>query len=92
MERESRNSAAAHYESPRPTANGFVALLIGLVLLAGGAAWVWQGVTRGRIAWLPFVGGLVVIAIGALTLASLYLNGERLKVSDKRGNPVDSPA
>ncbi len=135
MEHEIRSNGTTHDETRIATANGFVALAIGLLLLAGGATSLWQSVAHGGVTWFGFVAGLVIIAIGALTLAGLYtlqpneaallllfgayrgttrvsglratnpfytrrklslrarnLNGERLKVNDKRGNPIEIAA
>ena len=127
-----------HRERSTATWNGFAALVIGILLIAGG---LWQLVHGIRYAGAP--GGLfgtvaifvVVFIVGALLLAGLYtlqpneaailqlfgsyrgtsrtpglratnpfysrrkislrarnLNGERLKVNDQRGNPIEIAA
>ena len=122
----------AHTEQPVTTFNGFVALIFGLVLLAIGGVCMWQAVGHFGVVWGTFSIGVIVILLGALTLAGLYtlqpneaailqlfgayrgtsrvaglraanpfytrkklslrarnLNGEKLKVNDKRGNPIE---
>lgn len=135
MERVASKAAGAHVERPIGTVNGFVALVIGLVLLIGGGVLVWHSVGPFGPAWGRFFLGIVVLLAGILTLAGLYtlqpneaailqlfgayrgtsrapglrgtipfysrrkislrarnLNGERLKVNDKRGNPIEIAA
>jgi regulator of protease activity HflC (stomatin/prohibitin superfamily) len=135
MERAPRGNAAAHQERSIATANGFAALLVGILLIAGGIALLWHTLANPPVGWGPSVLGLVLIAAGALLLAGLYtlqpnegallllfgayrgttrvsglratnpfytrrkislrarnLNGERLKVNDRRGNPIEIAA
>jgi regulator of protease activity HflC (stomatin/prohibitin superfamily) len=130
-----RPAGSVHAEhAATATTNGFVALLIGLVLLVAGALTLWQSVHPYFVPSLLLVAVLLFLA-GALTLAGLYtlqpneaailqlfgayrgttrvpglratnpfytrrklsvrarnLNGERLKVNDKRGNPIEIAA
>ena len=130
----------AHQERAIVTWNGFVALAIGLLLVAAG---IWQLLRGMPYAGPPSVSGLVaalltsllLFLLGAFVLAGLYtlqpneavilqlfgsyrgssrvpglrgtnpfysrrkislrarnLNGERLKVNDKRGNPIEIAA
>jgi len=135
MERASNTRGPSHEERPIATGNGFFALALALALLAGGAAMVWQSVGRGRPDWWTLALAVVLLLLGALTLAGLYtlqpneaailqlfgdykgtsrvpglratnpfytrkkmslrarnLNGDRLKVNDKRGNPIEIAA
>ncbi|MFO1312871.1 MAG: SPFH domain-containing protein [Burkholderiales bacterium] len=126
--------APTHEETPIGTANGFVALVIGLALLAGGGI-VLANALMGGLRWGQFLLGILILIAGILTLAGLYtlqpneaaiiqlfgayrgtsrvpglratnpfytrkkislrarnLNGDRLKVNDKRGNPIEIAA
>jgi hypothetical protein len=123
--------APAHEEAPIGTANGFVALLIAILMLAGGGLLLAQSLMRGPN-WGLFTLSVVVLVAAILVLAGLYtlqpneaailqlfgayrgtsrvpglratnpfytrkkislrarnLNGDRLKVNDKRGNPIE---
>jgi hypothetical protein len=128
-----------HQERPVRTYSGFVALAIGVLLLAV-AAWLFYdfiGTLRARAPWsfMALATPVVVAIAGVLVLAGLYtlqpneaaivqlfgayrgttrtaglratnpfytrkklslrarnLNGERLKVNDKRGNPIEIAA
>ncbi len=135
MERTMHSRGPSHTELSIGTANGFLALAIGLLLLAGGGLFLAQGIGFGGIRWLLFISGLVLAILGVLVLAGLYtlqpneaailqlfgayrgtsrvpglratnpfytrrkislrarnLNGDRLKVNDKRGNPIEIAA
>jgi regulator of protease activity HflC (stomatin/prohibitin superfamily) len=135
MEREISKQPGAHDDQSIATANGFVALLVGVLLIAGGGLLLWQSIGRAGLAVWPFLGCLALLIAGVLTLAGLYtlqpkeaailqlfgayrgttrvpglratnpfytrrkislrarnLNGERLKVNDKRGNPIEIAA
>ena len=126
--------APAHDEAPIATANGFAALFIGLLMLAGGAVLLGQSLIGGFKGGM-FTLAIVVLVAAILVLAGLYtlqpneaailqlfgayrgtsrvpglratnpfytrkklslrarnLNGDRLKVNDKRGNPVEIAA
>jgi regulator of protease activity HflC (stomatin/prohibitin superfamily) len=128
-----RPAGTAHRERPIATANGFVMVVIGVALLAGGAFVLWQAVRPFSLGLL--LGALLLFVLGVLALAGLYtlqpneaailqlfgayrgtsrvaglratnpfysrrklslrarnLNGERLKVNDKRGNPIEIAA
>jgi regulator of protease activity HflC (stomatin/prohibitin superfamily) len=130
-----RSDAGTSVERPIGTWNGFLALAVGLALLAA-AAWRLIGlVTGGGFSLLAIAGVAALVIAGLLTLAGLYtlqpneaailqlfgayrgtsraaglratnpfytrkkislrarnLNGERLKVNDKRGNPIEIAA
>ena len=135
MERVAIIQGPAHEEAPIGTANGFVALLAALVLLAGGAWLLFTAISAFGLRWGPFALGIALLVAGVLTLAGLYtlqpneaaiiqlfgayrgtsrvpglratnpfytrkkislrarnLNGDRLKVNDKRGNPIEIAA
>jgi regulator of protease activity HflC (stomatin/prohibitin superfamily) len=135
MERVAIIQGPAHEEAPIGTANGFVALLAALLLLAGGAWLLYTAVSAFGLRWGPFALGIALLVAGVLTLAGLYtlqpneaaiiqlfgayrgtsrvpglratnpfytrkkislrarnLNGDRLKVNDKRGNPIEIAA
>lgn len=126
---------AAHQEAPVGTINGFVALVVALLLLLGGGLLVARGVGFDGLRIGTFVPGLVLLVAGVLCLAGLYtlqpneaaiiqlfgayrgtsrvpglratnpfytrkkislrarnFNGDRLKVNDKRGNPIEIAA
>ncbi len=129
-----RSQGPVHAEAPIATANGFVALVVGLALLAVGGYMLAHSIMGGvRFGMLALSVLMLVLAI--LTLAGLYtlqpneaailqlfgayrgtsrtpglratnpfytrrkvslrarnLNGERLKVNDKRGNPIEIAA
>ncbi len=139
MER-TREIKSAHEERPITTWNGFVVLVIGLVLIAFGIWQLVQGIAFGRPASIAALMSAIAIFVvlfiaGALILSGLYtlqpneaallqlfgsyrgttrvsglrgtnpfytrrkvslrarnLNGERLKVNDKRGNPIEIAA
>jgi hypothetical protein len=132
----SRNiQGPAHVETPIGTANGFVALVVALLLLVAGGLMIAHAVGRGGIDFGSFIIGIVLLVVGVLALAGLYtlqpneaaiiqlfgayrgtsrepglratnpfysrrkislrarnLNGDRLKVNDKRGNPIEIAA
>src|SRR5258708_39669028 len=141
MERSVGNSGkSAHQEQPIGTWSGFVALAIGVGLVAAATWELIHAVTVGRPASLAGLIGAILLFIallvlGVLFLAGLYtvqpneaailqlfgsyrgttrvsglrgtnpfytrrklslrarnLNGERLKVNDKRGNPIEIAA
>lgn len=124
-----------HVETPIATANGFVALVVGLVLIAGGGLLLANAIVSAGPRLIPVVMAIVVILLGIFVLAGLYtlqpneaailqlfgayrgtsrapglratnpfytrkkvslrarnLNGERLKVNDKSGNPIEIAA
>ena len=126
--------APTHVEAPIGTANGFLALVVGLALIVGGGL-VLANALMGGIRWGQFVLAIAILIAGILTLAGLYtlqpneaaiiqlfgayrgtsrvpglratnpfytrkkislrarnLNGDRLKVNDKRGNPIEIAA
>jgi len=126
--------APAHDEAPIATANGFAALFIGLLMLAGGGVLLAQSLIGGFKGGM-FTLAIVVLVAAILVLAGLYtlqpneaailqlfgayrgtsrvpglratnpfytrkklslrarnLNGDRLKVNDKRGNPIEIAA
>jgi regulator of protease activity HflC (stomatin/prohibitin superfamily) len=128
-------SGAAHDEYPIGTASGFLALVVALLLLAGGGLLLAQSISIYGVRWGLFSLGIVLLIVAVLTLAGLYtlqpneaaiiqlfgsyrgttrvpglratnpfytrkkislrarnLNGDRLKVNDKRGNPVEIAA
>ncbi len=139
MER-TREIKSAHEERPITTWNGFVVLVIGLVLIAFGIWQLVQGIAFGRPASIAALMSAIAIFVvlfiaGVLLLSGLYtlqpneaallqlfgsyrgttrvsglrgtnpfytrrkvslrarnLNGERLKVNDKRGNPIEIAA
>jgi hypothetical protein len=129
-----RAAGGVHAEQPASTANGFVALLVGLLLLAAGALTLWQGV-RPYVLVSVILLGVALMIVGVLGLAGLFtlqpneaailqlfgayrgtarvpglrytnpfytvrkmsvrarnLNGDRLKVNDKSGNPIEIAA
>jgi regulator of protease activity HflC (stomatin/prohibitin superfamily) len=134
MERTTK-SGAAHDEYPIGTANGFLALVVALLLLVAGGLLVANSISSYGVRWSLFASGIVLLIVAVLTLAGLYtlqpneaaiiqlfgayrgtsrvpglratnpfysrkkislrarnLNGERLKVNDKRGNPIEIAA
>jgi regulator of protease activity HflC (stomatin/prohibitin superfamily) len=134
MERTTK-SGAAHDEFPIGTANGFLALVVALLLLVAGGLLVANSISSYGVRWSLFASGIVLLIVAVLTLAGLYtlqpneaaiiqlfgayrgtsrvpglratnpfysrkkislrarnLNGERLKVNDKRGNPIEIAA
>jgi len=134
MERITK-SGAAHDEFPIGTANGFLALVVALLLLVAGGLLVANSFSSYGVRWSLFASGIVLLIVAVLTLAGLYtlqpneaaiiqlfgayrgtsrvpglratnpfysrkkislrarnLNGERLKVNDKRGNPIEIAA
>ena len=134
MDSKKTIQAPAHSEMPIATANGFVALVVGLALLAGGGLLLARSLMSGP-AWGMFVLAIVILVAGILALTGLYtlqpneaailqlfgayrgtsrvpglratnpfytrrkmslrarnLNGDRLKVNDKRGNPIEIAA
>ena len=135
MERRPAIQAPAHEERPIATLNGFVALVVALILLAAGGWLIAQSMAFAGIRWQPFGFGAVLVVLALLALAGLYtlqpneaailqlfgayrgtsrvpglratnpfysrkklslrarnLNGDRLKVNDKRGNPIEIAA
>jgi regulator of protease activity HflC (stomatin/prohibitin superfamily) len=135
MDPRSKSQGPAHDEAPIGTANGFLALLIGLVLLLVGGLMVWQSLAYGGLRWTTFWVAVAILVVAVLVLAGLYtlqpneaailqlfgayrgtsrvpglratnpfysrkkislrarnLNGDRLKVNDKRGNPIEIAA
>jgi regulator of protease activity HflC (stomatin/prohibitin superfamily) len=132
MERTLKMQGPAHDESPIGTANGFLALIVALLIMAGGGLLLAHAISFYGIAWGYFAVGIVLLIVGVLTLAGLYtlqpneaaiiqlfgayrgtsrapglratnpfytrkkmslrarnLPGDRLKVNDKRGNPIE---
>ena len=126
--------APAHAEAPIGTANGFLALFIGLAMLAAGGVVLAQSLMGGP-KWGMFTLAILVLVAAILVLCGLYtlqpneaailqlfgayrgtsrvpglratnpfytrkklslrarnLNGDRLKVNDKRGNPIEIAA
>jgi regulator of protease activity HflC (stomatin/prohibitin superfamily) len=135
MERATSTRGPSHDERPIGTANGFVAIVLALALLACGGTMVWKSLAYGYPSWGVLALGVVVLVLGVLTLSSLYtlqpneaailqlfgaykgtsrvpglratnpfysrrkislrarnLNGDKLKVNDKRGNPIEIAA
>jgi regulator of protease activity HflC (stomatin/prohibitin superfamily) len=135
MERALNTRGPSHTERGIVTANGFIAVIAGLILLAGGGMLLWQSLTHGYPAWGTLALAIVVLILGVLSLACLYtlqpneaailqlfgayqgttrtpglraanpffsrrkislrarnLNGDKLKVNDKRGNPIEIAA
>jgi regulator of protease activity HflC (stomatin/prohibitin superfamily) len=129
------NRGPSHLEREIATADGLLAIAVGLALLAGGAAILWQSLSHGFPAWGMLALGIVVMIAGVFALAGLYtlqpneaailqlfgayrgtsrvpglratnpfnsrrkislrarnLNGDKLKVNDKRGNPIEIAA
>ncbi len=134
MNARATSQGPAHEERPIGTANGFLALFVGLVLLVLGGVLLARSIVAGPIFSLMVV-SIVVLILGIFVLAGLYtlqpneaailqlfgayrgtsrvpglratnpfytrkkislrarnLNGERLKVNDKRGNPIEIAA
>jgi hypothetical protein len=126
--------APAHEEAPIGTANGFIALVIALLMLACGGLLLGRSLMGGP-SWGMFTVSVVILIAAILVLAGLYtlqpneaailqlfgayrgtsrvpglratnpfytrkkislrarnLNGDRLKVNDKRGNPIEIAA
>jgi len=135
MERAASTVSGAHTEQTIGTANGFVALVLGLALLAVGGVLLATSVGRFGIAWGSLSGAAALLIAGVLVLRGLYtlqpneaailqlfgayrgtsrvpglratnpfysrrklslrarnLNGDKLKVNDKRGNPIEIAA
>jgi hypothetical protein len=135
MDRTKTIQGPAHQEAPIATANGFIALVVALLLLALGGLMVARSVGIDGLRWGGFGIGLLLLVVAVLTLAGLYtlqpneaaiiqlfgayrgtsrvpglratnpfysrkkislrarnLNGDRLKVNDKRGNPIEIAA
>ncbi|HEX7329081.1 MAG TPA: SPFH domain-containing protein [Casimicrobiaceae bacterium] len=137
MEAASARKNPAHRETPVATANGFVALAIGLALVVIALALFWRALAQGELHFTLslIVAAVLVGALGGLTLAGLYtlqpneaalmllfgayrgtsrvsglratnpfytrrkislrarnLNGDKLKVNDHRGNPIEIAA
>jgi len=135
MERAASTVSGAHTEQTIGTANGFVALVLGLALLAVGGVLLATSVGRLGIAWGSLSGAAALLIAGVLVLRGLYtlqpneaailqlfgayrgtsrvpglratnpfysrrklslrarnLNGDKLKVNDKRGNPIEIAA
>jgi len=135
MERAASTVSGAHTEQTIGTANGFVALVLGLALLTVGGVLLATSVGRFGIAWGSLSGAAALLIAGVLVLRGLYtlqpneaailqlfgayrgtsrvpglratnpfysrrklslrarnLNGDKLKVNDKRGNPIEIAA
>ncbi len=143
MERAASTVSGAHTEQTIATANGFVALVVGVALVLAGGALLATSIGRLGVTWfplaggaaLPIGGGLLLVIAGGLALRGLYtlqpneaailqlfgdyrgtsrvpglrgtnpfytrrklslrarnLNGDKLKVNDKRGNPIEIAA
>jgi len=135
MERAASTVSGAHTEQTIGTANGFVALVLGLALLAVGGVLLATSVGRLGIPWGSLSGAAALLIAGVLVLRGLYtlqpneaailqlfgayrgtsrvpglratnpfysrrklslrarnLNGDKLKVNDKRGNPIEIAA
>ena len=135
MERATNYRGPSHTERSYATANGLIAILAGLAMLAGGIWLLVQSLLQGYPVWSMFGFGIALLIVGVLTLAGLYtlqpneaailqlfgdykgtsrtpglratnpfysrkkislrarnLNGEKLKVNDKRGNPIEIAA
>lgn len=137
MEAASARMNPAHREAPLATANGFVALAVGLVLVVIALALFWRALAQGELHFSLslIVAGVLVGTLAGLTLAGLYtlqpneaalmllfgayrgtsrvsglratnpfytrrkislrarnLNGDKLKVNDHRGNPIEIAA
>ena len=135
MERAASTVSGAHTEQTIGTANGFVALVLGLALLAVGGVLLATSVGRLGIAWGSLSVAAALLIAGVLVLRGLYtlqpneaailqlfgayrgtsrvpglratnpfysrrklslrarnLNGDKLKVNDKRGNPIEIAA
>jgi len=127
--------SGAHEERPIGTANGFIALFVGLALIVAGGYLAWRADLRAGVVWSALVASIVALVAGILTLKGLFtlqpnegailqlfgayrgtsrspglratnpfyavrkislrarnLNGDRLKVNDKRGNPIEIAA
>jgi regulator of protease activity HflC (stomatin/prohibitin superfamily) len=127
--------APAHAETPIATANGFVGLFFGLLLLAAGGVLLANSFGRGGPHWGTLAVAVLILVVAILVFAGLYtlqpneaailqlfgayrgtsrvpglrvtnpfysrkkvslrarnLNGDRLKVNDKRGNPIEIAA
>jgi regulator of protease activity HflC (stomatin/prohibitin superfamily) len=134
MQRTANDRGPAHSERPVATGNGFLAIVLGLALIGGGALMLWQGLAPYPV-WGRLGVAAVLLVLGVLTLAGLYtlqpneaailqlfgdyrgtsrtpglratnpfytrkkislrarnLNGDKLKVNDKRGNPIEIAA
>jgi regulator of protease activity HflC (stomatin/prohibitin superfamily) len=128
-----RPGGTVHVERPASTASGFIALIVGLVLLVVAGLELWDAV-RPFALWKLLL-AILLLVVAVLTLAGLYtlqpneaailqlfgayrgttrvpglratnpfytrrkislrarnLNGDRLKVNDKRGNPIEIAA
>jgi hypothetical protein len=135
MDPRHKSHGPAHVETPIGTANGFFALVVGLVLLVVGGFFLFQSLAHGGPRWATFSLAIAVLILAVLTFAGLYtlqpneaailqlfgayrgtsrvpglratnpfysrkkvslrarnLTGERLKVNDKRGNPIEIAA
>ena len=135
MDRIATTPGPKHAERTIRTANGFMGLFIGLLLLAGGGVMLAQSIRVDGLRWGLFVVANLVLIVGVMTLAGLYtlqpneaaiiqlfgayrgtsrvpglrvtnpfytrkkmslrarnLNGDRLKVNDKSGNPIEIAA
>jgi hypothetical protein len=134
MERGASTVGGSHNERPIGTANGFLALIVGVALLVAGLYMLWRATYRG-VDGMLLAEAIAVLIVAALVLKGLYtlqpneaailqlfgayrgtsrvpglratnpfytrrklslrarnLNGERLKVNDKRGNPIEIAA
>jgi len=72
MERAMSTRGPSHEERSASTANGFVAIVLGLAFMVGGAWMLWRSLTGGFPAWGQFTVGMLVLLLGVLTLACLY--------------------
>jgi regulator of protease activity HflC (stomatin/prohibitin superfamily) len=130
-----RNQGPAHTETTIGTGNGFVVLIVALVLLVAGGLLLANSLAYGGARWGMFALAIAILIVAILTLAGLYtlqpneaailqlfgayrgtsrvpglratnpfytrkkislrarnLNGDKLKVNDKRGNPIEIAA
>ena len=71
MERMTK-SGAAHDEFPIGTANGFLALVVALLLLVAGGLLVANSISSYGVRWGLFASGIVLLIVAVLTLAGLY--------------------
>lgn len=135
METSKAATTPAHREVPIATANGFVALVVGLALGVAAIALFYRALAHYNFSLTLLVAAIVVGAIAGLVLAGLYtlqpneaalmllfgayrgttrtaglratnpfytrrklslrarnLNGDKLKVNDHRGNPIEIAA
>ncbi len=72
MDRTKTIQGPAHQEAPIATANGFIALVVALLLLALGGLMVARSVGIDGLRWGGFGIGLLLLVVAVLTLAGLY--------------------